>query len=247
VDRWLAYTRRYEGCERSFYRCVANKVTIGDGCIAEPIALAFKMPLRRLDDGQLASREEIRAEWEKIKNVPDLDKQGARAARKLATLFLPPEAIEALTWERFRATASDLARRFPGFPTWPAAAQLATMGMAWALGTEKLQRLFVRWGRAVAAKDWGGAAAECKILEDGNAGVIGRNLANRGLFLFAAEGDPEELPSWVGKSEPPGPSAPEPTLPAPTVEIDEGRVRELVVQTSEGMARELLAEGYRRR
>lgn len=247
VGRWLVYTRRYEGCERSFYRCVANKVTIGDGCIAEPIELAFKMPLRRLGDGQLASREEIRAEWEKIKNAPGLDTQGAWGARKLAKLYLPPEAIETLTWERFRATANDLAHRYPGFPAWPAAAQLATLGMAWALGTEKLQRLFVRWGRAVAAEDWGGAAAECKILEDGNAGVINRNLANRALFLFAAESDPEDLPPWVGKSEPPGPSAPEPPPATPTVEIDEGRLRALVAQTGDELARELLAEGARER
>lgn len=247
LGRWLAYTRRYEGCERSFYRCVANRVTIGDGCIAEPIELALAMPLRRAD-GQLATPEEIRAEWEKIKRAPGLDQQGAWGARKLATLHLEDEAIEALTWQRFRATATELAHRYPGFPAWPAAAQLATLGMAWALGTDKLWKLFVRWRAAVTAEDWAGAAAECRILEEGNAGVVKRNQANRALFSFAAEGgDPGELPPWVGRGEGPAPGAPEPPPAAPTEPIPEGEIRALVAQTGEDLTRVLLEEGFKAR
>lgn len=215
IERFVRYSERYEGRIRWMYRCVADRVTIGAGCILEPIELALVLRLR-WPDGRLATKDEIRAEWEVIKTTPDLGKLGAGEARKHAKLHLSDSDLDALTWERFDAVVRDLARRFPAFITWPAAAQLATIGMAWGLGNERLWHLFVRWRAFVDRQDWAGAASECKIDETNNAGVIKRNRANKALFehaaaLVASGGNVAELPPWVGHGD--GPAAP----PAPEV------------------------------
>lgn len=217
IARFVSYSERYEGRISWMYRCVANKVTIGAGCILEPMTLAFSLPLRWAD-GRLATREEIIAEWQAIKTAPDLGDLGAAEAKKIAQLHLSSDALDALTWQRFDAVVKDLAHRFPAFVVWPAAAQLATIGMTWALGSERLWKLFVRWRAHVDRQDWAAAAGECKIDETDNDGVIKRNRANRALFehaaaLIASGGDPAELPDWVGHNEGPPDTVP---APAPT-------------------------------
>lgn len=226
IERFVRYSERYEGRISWMYRCSADEVTIGAGCILEPKKLALVLPLRWAD-GRLATQEEIAAEWEVIKNAPGLGELGAGAAAKLTKLHLSDEDLDALTWERFDANVKDLAHRFPAFVVWPAAVQLATIGMAWALGTDRLWKLFVRWRACVDRQDWAGAATECKIDETGNAGVIKRNRANKALFehaaaLVASGGDPAELPGWVGHGDGPPDTIPAPAPTEPQAEVIEG-------------------------
>ena len=112
---------------------------------------------------------------------------------------------------------------FPALPSWPWEAQMATLSLCWAVGTA-LPRGWPRLTAALRAQDWATAAAECEIRSEGNPGVVPRNERNRQLYLDAAS-ERETVPPVV----------------------TDGEVRQLQAETFEALARDLLAEGYRRR
>ena len=90
------------------------------------------------------------------------------------------------------------------------------MSMAWALGTDKMTREFVKFSAHVHARDWASAAAECKMRESDNPGIVHRNASNRLLFLAAAwvadtGADPEPL-RWAPPADEAPPPEPGPTL-----------------------------------
>jgi hypothetical protein len=91
-----------------------------------------------------------------------------------------------------------------------------------------LPRGWPRLTAALRAQDWATAAAECEIRSEGNPGVVPRNERNRQLYLDAAAG---------ARTVP----APPPT--GPTAE----EVAALQAETFDMLARDLLADGYRRR
>lgn len=179
------FTARYEGRIPWLYVDVKGLVTVGLGCLVDPVGLATSLPFHRPDSSP-ASTAEIRAEWTLIKTTPDLPKRGAGAAGKLAKLRLSESAIDDLARHRLDANERILAACFPKWEEWPAAAQLAVLSMAWAAGAG-FTRKFPRFTVACLAKDWAGAAAECKLREAGNPGIVPRNVKNRELLLSCTD------------------------------------------------------------
>lgn len=221
-EGWVAFNAPLEGVVPWMYLDVRGLVTTAIGVLIDPIEMAIYLPWRR-QDGTSATRAEIEADWCRIKGRQGLARKGHRAAELVAQLRLSPEGVEQATLERLDLMARDLVERFPALPSWPWQAQMATLSLAWAVGTA-LPRGWPRLTAALREEDWIEASRECEIRSEGNPGVVPRNEQNRLLYLEAAS-ERETVPPVV----------------------TDGEVRQLQAETFESLARDLLAEGYRRR
>ena len=246
VARWIAHTERYEGRIPWLYLDILGLVTIGAGCLVDPVALALPLPLRR-PDGGFATDEEIAAEWKALKARRDLAQLGAGAAGKIARLRLSDADLDALTWGRLNTTVAALVRRWPGLPSWPWQAQLAVCSWAWAVGTAA--KGWPKFEAALHAQDWSTAAAECKIREEGNPGVAPRNVENRRLFLDAVGPAPVEPPVEDRPSSPPVVIVEDEAIPDtdPMTEAQRREVLRLTHLTYDRAARDAIADGYKHR
>lgn len=192
-EKFLAFTAPLEGVVRHFYLDTLGLVTIAYGCLVATVHEACSLPMVRRD-GAPATPDEIAADWHRIKGRPNLARLGYRAAATVAELRLTPEGVEAVTWAKLDKMLDHLERRFPGFASWPASAQLAVVSLSWACGPGFD---FPKCVAALQRQDWAGAAAECQMRTAGNPGLVPRNRANRALLLGAAAGgDPEVLVGW---------------------------------------------------
>lgn len=211
-ERWIGFTEPLEGSVRWLYADVRGLITIGLGCLVDPIEMALPLPFVR-PDGSFATRDEIIIAWRIIKSRQELAQQGHRAAAQWTTLRLTDEGVAHLAHARLDDMERHLVQRFPQWDTFPADAQFAVLSMAWACGPAFA---FPRCEAAILAQDWTEAARECRIDETGNPGLKPRNLANRILFQNAARvvadgRDPAEL-YWPDVLEAGIPTLPE--LPA---------------------------------
>lgn len=225
---WVVFNAPLEGVIPWMYLDVKGLVTTAIGVLIDPVEQALYLPWVHKVGGEPATREQIRAEWLAIKGQPALAKQGAAAAGQLARLRLTPSGVEQVTLAKLDVMARALVESFPGLPSWPWQAQMATLSLCWAVGTA-LPRGWPRLTASLRAQDWTAAAEECEIRSEGNPGVVPRNRRNRALFLEAAQ---------LGATVP---------APPPTEPIPEGEVLALVADTLDGTVKDLLAEGYRAR
>lgn len=212
---FLAYCDRFEGTVDTPYTDVKNLVTIARGNLidqsqdpsaTDPAAPALVLPFERMDGGGLASIDEIRAEWGRVKNG-GFAHRGWKAAAAGASIFLPKEAIDSLDYAKLDTNDAILRGRFDGWEALPAAVQLAIHSMGWACGT---YFRFPRFQGFVAARDWGtygtvggrkvpltGAILECHLDETDNAGLVARNAAQVDLFAAVIDGcGDDEIPGW---------------------------------------------------
>ena len=197
-DAFYGFSTRFEGDISFLYQDVKGLVSIGVGILADPVELAYPLPLLH-DDGTPASRIEIAAEWLNIKNLPP-DAQG-RTAAQLGWRYAKPHTTLRLDEAGLRSTLdvkltqadAVMRRRYPEWEDWPTDAQLATLSMCWAIGPAFYIR-FPHLDAALRTRDWLTAAEECHMDETGNPGIVPRNKANRILYRNAARAeDPETL------------------------------------------------------
>lgn len=192
-SRFRAFNEPFEGAVPYMYLDIAGLVTVAVGDLIDPVELAAALPFRFKDKsgianpGALASKDEIAAEWHRIKSDPVLAQQGHTACAPLTDLELDGEAISQLIAKRLAANETALKRQhaFKAFDSWPADAQLGLLSMAWALGPAGFDR-FPSFTAACRRLDFKHAAAQSKIAETGNPGIIPRNRANFILFSNAA-------------------------------------------------------------
>lgn len=192
-DTWLAAVKPWEGRESGMYPDTHDPplITTGMGNLIDPVERALPLPWLRKADDQPATEDEVRAEWQRMHDDRHrLSVAGAHAARKMATLYLTDEAIDALVCQVRDEMWATLVRMFPRVEEAPAPAQRGLLLMIWALGGGEMRREFPHFCAAVLNGDWAMAAAECKIK---NAHAA-RNAEHKRLFeLAAAVGDPDAL------------------------------------------------------
>jgi hypothetical protein len=180
------FSRKFEGYVNWMYLDVKGFVTCGIGNLIDPIQLALQLPFIT-KDGQPATQIEIKSEWQKIKSLKNLAKEGHRSAKKFCNLRLSDDSISILVNNKLEQNEKYLIKNhFPNFNDWPADAQLAVLSMAWALGAN----FPAKWKTlksACLSQDWNIAADNCHINEVGNPGIKPRNEANVRLFKSAAE------------------------------------------------------------
>lgn len=192
---------KLEGYVAHPYLDVLGLVTVGVGDLIDPLSEALTLPWVWRSNGRPATRAEITAEWMRIKGhacgvygadarvcawagtgQTCLAHQGHRAAAKLATLELRPEAVRWLVDHKLSEVVDVLRKRWPDWDAFPADAQFALAGWAWAVGPH------ARWPMleaAVRAQEWAIAAIEIRIRETGNPGVVARNVMLRQAMLNA--------------------------------------------------------------
>jgi GH24 family phage-related lysozyme (muramidase) len=171
-----------EGVVPWMYLDVKGLVTVAIGNLIDPIQYALPLPFRR-PDGAFGARDEIAAEWLRVKNHPSLAKWGHRAAEQVTSLRLDDEGVQLVVSRKLAQNADHLRRRFREWDEWPACAQLATLSMAWACGPAFQ---FPMLAAVLNAQDFAEAARQCHINEAGNPGIVPRNIRNKILYRNAA-------------------------------------------------------------
>ncbi len=175
-----------EGAVNHLYQDVKGLVSIGVGHLVDPVASAVHLPLKR-EDGSLASRDEIVAEWARVKGEPSFARLGHRAAQQVTRLHLTKEDLLEMLLRKLDANDVYLSRRFPEMGEWPADAQLAVHSLSWACGPAFR---FPLLAAALQRQDFTVASVECHmdVNSEGvyNPGIIPRNTVNRMLFRNAA-------------------------------------------------------------
>jgi hypothetical protein len=170
------------------YLDVLGLVTVGVGNLIDPVETALALPFQfKNDPGTAATQDQIAEEWQTLKSDTSLATKGYKACALVTRLELSDDAINSLILSRLTQNESFLKRQqwFQGFDSWPADAQLGLLSMAWAMGPGGPGE-FPHFRAACQSLDFAAAAAQCKMNEAGNPGLIPRNQANFTLFSNAA-------------------------------------------------------------
>ena len=187
------FSTKFEGRVPYMYLDVLGLVTVGVGNLVDPVLAAQALPFRFKNrpgiaaPGSAATADQIAAEWQALKNDPSLKTRGYKACEPITQLELSDDAIDSLIIDRLTKNESFLKRQpwFQDFDIWPADAQLGLLSMAWAMGPAGPGN-FPSFRAACQRLDFNTAAAQCKMNEAGNPGVVPRNQANFTLFSNAA-------------------------------------------------------------
>lgn len=191
---FVSFNAPLEGKAEVMYLDILGLVTTAIGVMIDPLLLAKGLPWLH-EDGTPASKDEIIAEWMRIKNAKYLAKEGLEGARKIATLHLSEEGIQGVVDSKLRTVEAILKQRFPEWDSWPADAQMGVLSMSWAMGPSFH---FTNFEAACRARNWLQAARQCHMSDTNNRGLAPRNAENVVLFqnAFVVEWhglDPETL------------------------------------------------------
>jgi hypothetical protein len=191
--QFRSFSEPLEGYVPYMYLDIKGLVTVGLGNLIDPVELATILPFRFKSrpgiatPGAAASRAQIAAEWRHLKSNISLARKGHRASDAATQLELPDDALDDLILRRLEGNESFLKRQepFSRFDEWPADAQMALLSMAWAMGPAGPLG-FHHFCAACENLDFNRAAADSKMSEVGNPGLIPRNAANKTLLRNAA-------------------------------------------------------------
>lgn len=247
----------FEGPTCWMYLDVLGLVTTGYGNLINTPLAATALPWHR-SDGSMATRDEIIAEWAAVRNLkdkrnhrgvlwPDL---GGGSFEGVTRLRLDAEGVARLVHSTIDRHETALRARYgPAWDDWPANAQMACHGLAWAVGSGYE---FPKMDACLRARDFDGASFEVEMSKASNPGnhLEGRNEAHRILMLNAGRvqaykldpdaidwerligvHDAETLPELPAAAETPlpllitplmGTVYPRPVPDAPTLHVDPG-------------------------
>ena len=130
------------------YRDSLGNVTTGIGCLIDPRHHATDFAWYR-SDGAVASRAEVHAEWDRVKN-----RTGP------AQLHTTQDEINRVFDARAGRFEGNLRAIFTDWPRYPGDAQMGMLVHAWACGTGKLRSTWHNYTAACHARDWETAARE---------------------------------------------------------------------------------------
>ena len=193
LDAWHEYSEPLEGRVHWMYCDVFGLVTTAVGVLIDSPEAAVRLPWI-LSDGSPATASEVDAEWRRVKAIgaDALAREKALHYRQYrGPLRLTDEAIDRLVMSRLWSNARAITRQLPGFPSWPADAQLGALSRAWAAGPDLTEWPMHR--AACERRDWITAGRE-SVLRDGlgtparaddNPGVVPRNDAQMVAFRNA--------------------------------------------------------------
>lgn len=196
-DIFLEFTEPLEGLVTTMYADVKGLVTVGLGNLIDPIGLALHLPWK-LPAGIPASRADVVAAWNAVKNDPQAAVKGWRYAKEIPAnkVRLDRADVEELILDRLDMNDMAAERRFADWNERPADAQLAVHSLMWAMGPNFFSK-FPKFTKAFTAGDYAAAAKECAI-SPAVGTIRERNERNRQLLLNAAAhtGDPSVL-DWT--------------------------------------------------
>lgn len=200
LDRFVEFSVKFEGCVRSMYLDIKGLVTVGIGCLIDPVPMALSLPWVS-PDGSTPSQNQIASEWRALKSQQNLAKLHWKFAEKVTSIRLTDEGVLAVARQRLLANEKTLKQFFPQWDSFPADAQLACCSMAWAVGPG-FPAQFGNFRAAANAQNWTAAIAACSIRTENNPGIVPRNAANKLCLANAqqvvTQGLPLEALFWPG-------------------------------------------------
>lgn len=167
---------RYEGKVPHMYLDSRGFVTVGVGHLLSEAEDAVKLPFQTIE-GQSASNDAIMAEFYKVQQ-----QEGNRIARyykQFTQLVLSNDAMNALTDKHIDSFYGELKVIYEDFDSFPSDVKLALFDLIFNLGMTALRKRWPKMNACIAAKDWEGAAENCRRRGIADA----RNEYVKSLFL----------------------------------------------------------------
>jgi len=174
-NHWYSFIRMFEGEVAYMYvdTNVNGYITVGIGNKIDPLSLATSLPFQfkgtnrlGIKGGTAATAAQITTEWNRLKNHPQrstLASRGAAAFAAETDLELSSTALRNLFNAKTAENERALVAAFPDFAKWPSDAQVATMAMAWGLGTSKFPSTWPSFSAACRNQDFDLASRQCSI------------------------------------------------------------------------------------
>ena len=187
VDFFPEFTKRLEGEVFHMYLDCLGYVTIGYGCLIDPVSLATQLPFVLKGTETPATTQQIIDEWHRIKDNVRLAKMHYKYTEPLCQLRITQKGALGLLAKRLNLFEADLKKEFPEWELWTADAQLCCMSMSWAMGSG-YTHTFKNFTKACKEHRFIDAAELAHINEKGNVGIIPRNKINKELAQLAAYG-----------------------------------------------------------
>ena len=187
---YLPLAEENEGNIPWMYLDTRGNVTVGIGHLLDDADEAAKLPFVAGRAGRPAAAADIVAGHAAVRRARRLATRGAGAFRGLTDLRLPEASVLALYERDFNAILGYTRDAFRsvggGFDSYPPAAQLAVLDMAFNLGARGLYRRFPRFREhGLGRRDFATAARECR-----RTGIsASRNDRTRDLLLEAARAE----------------------------------------------------------
>jgi SPP1 gp7 family putative phage head morphogenesis protein len=160
VDAFTADIGRWEGNVDYMYLDSVGNVTVGKGKLLQDATSAADLPFRYRGSDELATEEDIRAEYDRIAGLFGDGGHTADYFEQFTDLYLPQSDIDHLVTEHMRGDFEPLLRMFPGFGNFPLSAQIALWDMIYNLGPSNLRTGFPRMRQAILDGDWEEAARQ---------------------------------------------------------------------------------------
>jgi hypothetical protein len=193
-DNFWPFTSALEGVVPWMYLDVLGLVTVAIGNLIDTPDSALALPFVYKGTTERATRDAILREWSMVKAHKTAARDGHRVLETETSLRLTPDGVRQTVMRRLELNEQILRGWFPEFELWPADAQLAGLSMAWACGANfpgDQKGGFPRLRGLLRAADFAGAVRECHMREDGNPGLVPRNV-----FAAAAAPADEDAVSW---------------------------------------------------
>src|SRR6187549_2842998 len=168
-DVFRAFSVKFEGLVYWPYLDIKGLVTVGIGNLIDPIGAALDLPWHIEGSGDQATRDEVAADWKRIKAEQRLSKLHYNYARPITKIRLSDEGVDQVVKNRLLANETYLKKAFPNWDKWPADAQLCAFSMAWAVGAG-FPGIFKNFTGFANKGDWDNAAKCAAIKTEGNPG-----------------------------------------------------------------------------
>lgn len=199
INSFVRFSSPLEGVTKNAYLDVKGLVTVGIGCLIDPVVTALSLPWV-MPDGSVAPASVIEEQLTALKNQPGLEHYPALSpiVQAATTIRLTDKGVGLLAMSRLLAGEPLMRKAFPGWDTWPADAQLFACSMGWAIGfgwphiftncARLLQQAtpsFLLAATGSPSAHANEASAPCDIRTEGNPGIVPRNAQNRLLLSNA--------------------------------------------------------------
>jgi hypothetical protein len=184
LSAFQKWTEDNEGRLPYMYLDVLGKVTTGIGNLIDSVFAAQALPWKHGASGSLATPSEVATGWAAVKALQDQKEASGRytAFQNATDLRLSQSDVDNLFQSVLSDFTSKLKVGFPNFDSLPADAQMALLGMSWALGPN----FAPGWPKFTAAvnaspPDFLVASTESRIIN----GTVKRNAAQAFMLLNA--------------------------------------------------------------